>query len=310
MTGGEDNALFNNFMGIKYVVSKNNIKNYKLIKRENGNKLYYNDQAFPLLYTTSNVGSYKTYKQKEFPYNLEYMLFNPVVNINENIDYQSNIKKLSLNLNDEYDLDIKKDKQDYVYKLNETIKDKILIISFDMNYSDTCSNQDTTVTINGVKNKLTCKEWRYYNQNKNFKYVISNFDSLDKLKITLTKGKYKISNIKAYTMNNTMKKYTSLDNIKINQKNSTITASTDLKNNGYVITSIPYDKGFEVYIDNKKCEIEKVNTAFLGFKINKGKHTIKIKYKSPLLNYGYILSGCGLIALITLFIFEHRKNNT
>ena len=198
----------------------------------------------------------------------------------------------------------------YVYKLNETIKDKILIISFDMNYSDTCSNQDTTVTINGVKNKLTCKEWRYYNQNKNFKYVISNFDSLDKLKITLTKGRYKISNIKAYIINNTMKKYTSLDNIKVNQKNSTITASTDLKNNGYVITSIPYDEGFEVYIDNKKCEIEKVNTAFLGFKINKGKHIIRIKYKSPLLNYGYILSGCGLIALITLFIFEHRKNNT
>lgn len=310
MTGGEDNALFNNFMGIKYVVSKNNIKNYKLIKRENDNKLYYNDQAFPLLYTTSNVGSYKTYKQKEFPYNLEYMLFNPVVNINENIDYQSNIKELSLNLNDEYDLDIKKDKQDYVYKLNETIKDKILIISFDMNYSDTCSNQDTTVTINGVKNKLTCKEWRYYNQNKNFKYVISNFDSLDKLKITLTKGRYKISNIKAYIINNTMKKYTSLDNIKVNQKNSTITASTDLKNNGYVITSVPYDEGLEVYIDNKKCEIEKVNTAFLGFKINKGKHIIRIKYKSPLLNYGYILSGCGLIALITLFIFEHRKNNT
>ena len=56
-----------------------------------------------------------------------------------------------------------------------------------------------------------------------------------------------------------------------NKITSTINVDTD----GYLVTSIPYDRGFTIKIDEKIVEKEIVNTAFLGAKIRKGNHKIE-----------------------------------
>ena len=76
---------------------------------------------------------------------------------------------------------------------------------------------------------------------------------------------------------------------------------------GYLVTSIPYDVGFKMYIDDTEVEVTKVNKAFIGAKISKGEHNIKITYHSPWLNYGLITSGLGLLSLIGIIIFDNRK---
>ena len=60
-----------------------------------------------------------------------------------------------------------------------------------------------------------------------------------------------------------------------------IQGTIHVKKDGWYITSIPYDKHFKIYIDGKETEIQKVNTAFLGCKIESGNHEVKIIYHAP-----------------------------
>ena len=64
------------------------------------------------------------------------------------------------------------------------------------------------------------------------------------------------------------------------------------------ITSIPFDKGFEVTIDGVKVKCEKVNKAFLGFHLAAGKHKIRILYYAPGVTAGKILTGLGVLIVI------------
>ena len=50
------------------------------------------------------------------------------------------------------------------------------------------------------------------------------------------------------------------------------------------------DKG-EILIDGKEVAKECVNKAFLGAKISKGQHQIRIIFKAPMKNVGYVCSG-------------------
>ncbi len=308
ITAGSKNLVFNTMMGVKYIISKDDIGiGYEKIKTINDLSLYYNKNSYPLLYTTTSPGSNKEYQNLEFPYNIEYSLLNPVTNSEKTANYQSTIKEYSLDIKEKYDLELK-EKTVYNYKLSKPIKNKILLISFDMNYNQSCNEGDTWISINGINNKLTCESWLYHNKNHKFEYVISNQKQIDNLKIEIGKGKYQISNIKIYTMDYAPATPTPLEDLQIDKKTSTITGSTNLEESGYLITSIPYDGGFEVYIDDQKVEKEIVNTAFLGLKVAEGQHNIKIKYTSPYLILGIIVSILGTISMVGLIIYEKWEN--
>ena len=77
-----------------------------------------------------------------------------------------------------------------------------------------------------------------------------------------------------------------------------------------LFTSIPYDKGWNVYIDGEKVSednIVRVSEALLGVKVTSGEHTLKLEYAIPGLNIAYIISGLFVILLITAFILK-KKN--
>lgn len=94
-----------------------------------------------------------------------------------------------------------------------------------------------------------------------------------------------------------------IQNIFNNKITSTINVDTD----GYLVTSIPYDIGFTIKIDEKIVEKQIVNTAFLGTKIQKGNHKIEIIYESPLLKEGKIISILGITAFIIIAFKENKK---
>lgn len=308
VTAGSKNILFNKLMGIKYIISSTEVGlGYREVKSINGLNLYENNQVYPMIYVTNKYGSVSDYNHLNFPYNIEYMLHYPVTNAEVNRKYNSSITHLDWDLNDTYQWELDKDTT-YEYKLNQPIKDQILIITFDMDYNQTCSKGDTTISINGIRNKITCKEWMYHNQNNKFEYVISSNEEIDRLKIEISKGKYSISNINIYTMDSYQPDFISVKNLKINKRESVITGTVSLKEEGYVITSIPFDEGFKIYIDGKKVKSEIVNTAFLGFKVLPGNHHIKIKYIAPGYLYGCGCSIVGCLALITLIIYENIRN--
>lgn len=316
---GTDNIFYNIYTNTKNYITENNAPiGYKLIKEEKNYKLYQNSDIFSTIYANSNLMSLNEYKKLSYPYSTESLLNYTIVNDNNiTSNYKTNIKEINyseekipfVKRNNKYSFKLDKQMK-YTIPLENNYKNKILMISFDMDYSQKCSLGDTYIIINGVKNTLTCKSWKYHNQNYTFDYVLSS-NNINSLDITISKGQFVIKNIKAYeidynNLKNINKTHDNLNitSIKENQINGTINVTRD----SYLNINIPYDKGFEIYIDNIKQDYELINTAFMGTKISKGIHEVKIIYNSPMLKQSKIISLIGVILFtITIVIDKIKK---
>lgn len=318
MVSANKNILFNSFMGTKYLYSSKDLGlGYTKIK----DNLYQNDLAFPIIYGTDKVTSSDTYKNYTYPYNLEVLLKSAVVDNRENTNIQNDIEEISLayKLIENNGVIINKDDNGYILKVDtegyiklkllSPITNKLLFIDLYGLKENTCSIDNIEMTINNVSNILTCKTWIYSNKNNTFHFLI-NDKYIDTIDIKFKKGTYNINKVKTYTLN-----YDSLINIK-NEKtkmnitsigNDKITGYINLPNDGFLITSIPYDRGFNILVDEKDYDIIKVNKAFLGTKLEKGYHKITITYHSPWLKTGEIISLLGLLIFIAILIQDHSK---
>lgn len=69
-----------------------------------------------------------------------------------------------------------------------------------------------------------------------------------------------------------------------------------------MFTSIPYDKGWSVYVDGKKVKTYKIADSYLSFDIKKGKHSISFKYYPAGMAQGLIISMVSFVVLIMLTI--------
>ena len=76
------------------------------------------------------------------------------------------------------------------------------------------------------------------------------------------------------------------------------------KRESLLMTSIPYEKGWSVFIDGEKRKIERVLGAFIGVKLKPKDSEVKIKYEVPGLKLGIIMSLSGLILLFILNIYK------
>lgn len=75
-----------------------------------------------------------------------------------------------------------------------------------------------------------------------------------------------------------------------------------------IFTSIPYDKDWEVYIDNKKVEPIELLDSLLGIEVKPGLHKIELKYKTHYL-IPILISITTLIVLIIDLIRKRTLNN-
>ena len=273
--------------------------------------------------------SQNEYNNLTYPYNIEALSQNIIIKHDIKSEFESNIKEEKIDYEKTYEnIKIEKTETGYLIeseengnmtiKLDNPYKEKMLFISFEMNYSESCLIGDTHITINGVTNTLSCRSWTYHNKNYNFEYVISSNEEIDKLFIEFTKGKYEISNIKVYSLdyNNLLKSVKNVDVFNFNKeltKGDEIVGDINVTENGYFKISIPYEKdGFSVYVDNKLTEYELVDNAFIGFPITEGHHTIKIVYVSPYLLEGMVASICSYMIFLPIIysdIIKKKKKN-
>lgn len=92
---------------------------------------------------------------------------------------------------------------------------------------------------------------------------------------------------------------------------TTIKGKISSSYDGTMFTSIPYNKGFTVYVDGKKVKGTAFKDAFLSIPVSKGEHNIEIKYSPQGLLAGSIISGISLIIFLILIIGYnfHRKRH-
>ena len=321
MLAQNNDILFQVFMGIKYIYSEDNAPvGYEKIAKN----FYKNDNVLPLFYGTDKITNEEEFDKLSYPENIEKLLSGVVTKdktnytkskITKKIDLKTTISKqenLTIKQKKDYLLIKSKDNGKLIFDLSSPLKDDILILNIELLNEQSCKEGDLRITINNISNVRTCKTWTYKNNNNIFHYVISSNNDLNSLVLKFNKGTYKIGSIETYKLNykdisKVIDKQSTFVANKDKSLGDNIEGTIDMKESGYFVTSIPYDEGFKVYVDNKVVEKQIVNKSFLGFKLSKGNHNIKIVYKSPLQKEGLILSFIGLISFISLLIIERRK---
>lgn len=311
------NTLFNLYMNNKYVVDNNlNMFSYNKLTEYDDLNIYGTELSLPLIYASKNIMSLDDFKNFGYPYNLQYLFSHIIVNDEVDTEYQNYIEEVNFNYTlIKKNIEIVRDLDNYLINadennsitinLDDSLKNKILFISFD-NEANKCENGDSWISINGMKNKLTCSSHIYFNNNFVFNYTLSNIDNT--LNIKFSNGEHNISNIHFYIMD-----VTALDNdfikaTNIDITNNIISANIEVPEDMYVNVNIPYDDGFKLYVDDKIQNYEMTNTAFIGFKVSSGIHNIKLVYTPPLYNLSIFLTLIGLILLIINFIYERKKD--
>ena len=129
------------------------------------------------------------------------------------------------------------------------------------------------------------------------------------LKINLKQSTEK--NIKVYYFD--YKKYEeALNNIKFEQLDFEIDKNVlkgKIKSNGgTLMIKLPYEKGFEIYVNGKLKEYKKVLNTFIGVELEQGESDILVRYKQPGLEIGIITSISSIIAC-TIYVTSCRKKN-
>ncbi len=92
--------------------------------------------------------------------------------------------------------------------------------------------------------------------------------------------------------------------------NSYISGRISTENDCLVYTSIPYDKGWNVYIDGEKVteeNIVKIADAYLGINITAGNHNIEFEYKVPNANLGFAITLFTVCCVAVYYVLKKMQ---
>ena len=86
--------------------------------------------------------------------------------------------------------------------------------------------------------------------------------------------------------------------------NGYMSGTVNSKRNGVLQFATMYNQGWRVYVDGKEVNTLISNNYFLGINITSGEHTIYMKYTTPYLYIGIIISFIGIGILATTIILK------
>ena len=225
-------------------------------------------------------------------------------------------------------------KKKYTITPKEAITGKILAVTFRV---EPKSESAVLITINGITNKLSGASAAYPNGNKNFTYILSSPKPMEEFTVK-TSGSYEISDVHVYSMdaaylgNRTVypleeQSGKTVDDAAEQEERDepedidafgpasgkpagriVASGSITMPEDGYFVTSYPYQSGYRAYVDGKAQEIEKVNTAFVGFPLEAGTHEIRLTYEPPLQKAGMVLSAVGWLIWLGMLISQVRRS--
>lgn len=320
-----ENPIYQKLMGIKYILSKQEITGYQQEKKVGDVTVYKNEEVLPIAYVTNQMISEKAYEDLAFPYSqLAFLRFAVGKSVNDTGNpkevLNSQVKETGAEIPIEDTQAIEKVEDGYRIKSKEiqnvklkiseeAQKEEILFVQFELkNYK---RSKDVSVWLAGVKNKLSAGSHIYYNGNTTFTYAVNLKAGQTEVNLGLGAGNYEIRNLRCYIGNTDESLKTLCQSEfrvdKAQTKGNRIVGSVDGVKDGYLITSIPYDEHFEVKIDGKDVKYEKVNMAFLGVKMPDGTHEVEIVYHAPGLKMGKVLSVTGLLLLTGMMLWNKKK---
>ena len=127
------------------------------------------------------------------------------------------------------------------------------------------------------------------------------------------KGVYEFDEISVFALDVSERdeNFNSIDSEEISNlafSENKISLETSLNEKQFVRFSMPYSKGWKIFIDGKETKSYRCDIAFIGTFVDAGNHSVVLKYSTPFLAAGVVSSFIGLIALVALcFYLKSRK---
>lgn len=91
------------------------------------------------------------------------------------------------------------------------------------------------------------------------------------------------------------------------QTDTYILGEIDVQEEGRLIFSIPNEAGWSLYVDGKRTDIEDYEETFVSVHLDQGTHKVELKYMTPGLIYGGIISGASVVVVLALMLLRRRK---
>jgi len=313
------NLIFRMYMGEKYIFSKESPGfMYQSVGSVGDITLYQNPYALPIGYVTDRYIEPSDFSALSYPDAMLNLLGTAVVggkNTTVSFNKVQPLSTLDYTVVKQQGLQSQQSENGYTVtatndaaltlKLqDEILLNKLILVDFSLK----AQSADLSISINGITNTLTAKDWKYYNQNERFAYVIPNANNT--LEISFIEGVYEIEAFSVSVLDFDLIKdiYKEIDPFTIDSvSGDTMKGSVNATKDGVFLLSVPYDKGFTVYVDGKKTEYYLANEAFIGFDVQKGEHEIVLSYHAPLKTEGLAISGLGIALCAAVSIYENRK---
>ena len=89
-------------------------------------------------------------------------------------------------------------------------------------------------------------------------------------------------------------------------KDTKLSGTITTEKGGVMMTSIPYDPGWKVFVDGVETEITEVKDTFLGVELTPGMHTIELRFMPQGLVLGGLITALSLAMLLTFWLLTRR----
>ena len=240
------------------------------------------------------------------------------------LEYQNNFASYSTNTNNIF-YRLSLIKKEYIIKTDEELLIKYTYKNdFDNFYLYTNDSSIDYIIINNKGyykddvdyskiNKIVNTDIIEYNS-YNEEYIITEKEESENIEVLVHyNNRYDIEP-DIYTINND--RFTDFYNIikdkKVNInvfKENYIKGTIKLDKGSTIFTSIPYDKGWKVYSNNKEINTFKINDCLLGFDLKKGENNIELKYIPEHFDLGICMSISTIIGIITYLSIKKKRIN-
>jgi len=90
-------------------------------------------------------------------------------------------------------------------------------------------------------------------------------------------------------------------------ENGRVSAKVTAKENQMLLTTIPYEKGWTLWVDGVKTPVSAYQNALICIPLTPGTHTIKMTFLSPGLISGCVLSGITMLVFAGAVVVTYRK---
>ena len=153
------------------------------------------------------------------------------------------------------------------------------------------------------------------NDIKNYSYLIANNGTEDvELKVSFVNQENMefAFSFESYHLDYFMQDYQELKEHAMRLKSyngKKIEGEIDVNESGAVFFSIPYNQGWQAFVDGKKTKLYLANVGFMALDITAGEHHILLKYQTPYLKTGILLSLFALTLFAGYIFYDiYRKN--